>query len=77
MLREAEVRVATDARALLEMDGGSKVVCGEHFVRDLERLLQADWSAQAVSAGLEEDLVSDVVVRSSSARIFESVRDCW
>jgi hypothetical protein len=38
-------------------------VRGEHLVRDLERLLEADWPAQAVPADLQENLVGDVVVR--------------
>src|SRR5258705_12293127 len=45
------------------MDGRGETVRGEHFVRDLERLLEANWPAQAVSADLQEDLVGDVVVR--------------
>ena len=36
---------------------------GEH--RDLERLLAADWPAQAVRADLQEDLVGNVVVRGA------------
>ena len=42
-----------------------EAVRGEHLVRDLERLLEADWPAQAVSADLQEDLVGDVVVRGA------------
>src|SRR5258707_2397350 len=60
-----KVVVAADARALLEMDGRGEGVGGEHLVRDLERLLEADWPAQAVSADLQEDLVVDVVVRGA------------
>src|SRR5882757_3629249 len=58
-----KVVVAADARALLEMDGRGETARGEHLVRDLERLLEANWPAQAVSADLQEDLVGDVVVR--------------
>ena len=58
-----KVVVAADARALLEMDGRGETVRGEHLVRDLERLLEANWPAQAVSADLQEDLIGDVVVR--------------
>src|SRR5258708_36351090 len=58
-----KVVVAADAGALLEMDGRGETVRGEHFVRDLERLLEANWPAQVVSADLQEDLVGDVVVR--------------
>jgi hypothetical protein len=39
-------------------------VPGEHLVRDLERLLEADGPAQATPADLQEDLVGDVVVRA-------------
>src|SRR5258707_6374484 len=60
-----EVVVAADARALLEMDGRGEAVRGEHLVRDLERLLKADWPAQAVRADLQEDLVGNVVVRGA------------
>src|SRR6187200_2220018 len=63
-----EVVVAADARALLEMDGRGEAVRGEHLVRDLERLLEADWPAQAVPADLQEDLVGDVVVRGAEQR---------
>src|SRR5215813_10409804 len=45
-----EVVIAADARALLEMDGRGEAVRGEHLVRDLERLLEADWPAQALRA---------------------------
>jgi hypothetical protein len=34
---------------------------GEHLVRDHERLLEADWPAQAVPANLQEDLVGGVL----------------
>src|SRR5512132_1022294 len=61
----AEVIVAADARALLEMDGRGEAVRGEHLVRDLERLLEADWAAPAVRADLQEDLVGNVVVRGA------------
>src|SRR5262245_46176376 len=60
-----EVVVAADARALLEMDGRGEAVRGEHLVRDLERLLEADWPAQALRADLQEDLVGNVVVRGA------------
>src|SRR4029077_18217125 len=60
-----EVVVAADARALLEMDGRGEAVRGEHLVRDLERLLEADRPAQAVRADLQEDLVGGVVVRGA------------
>jgi hypothetical protein len=49
-----EALVAADARAHGR---------GEH--RDLERLLAADWPAQAVRADLQEDLVGNVVVRGA------------
>src|SRR3954468_25012544 len=45
------------------MDGLGEAVLGEHLVRDLDRLLDADGRAQAMPADLQEDLVSDVVVR--------------
>src|SRR5271157_2541221 len=61
----SEMVVAADARALLKMDGGGEAVRGEHLVRDLERLLEADRPAQAVPADLQEDLVGDVVVRGA------------
>src|SRR5262249_42761169 len=60
-----EVVVVADARALLEMDGRGEAVRGEHLGRDLERLLEADWPAQAVRADLQEDLVGNVVVRGA------------
>src|SRR5215472_2372359 len=60
-----EAVVAADARALLEMDGCGEAMRGEHFVRDLERLLEADWPAQAMPANFQEDLVGDVVVRGA------------
>src|SRR3981189_3292504 len=60
-----EVVVAADARALLEMDGRGEAVPGEHLVRDLERILEADSPAKAVCADLQEDLVGDVVVRGA------------
>src|SRR6185312_383691 len=59
-----EAVAAAGARAFLEMDGLSEAVLGEHLVRDLERLREADGPAQAMPAELQEDLVSDVVVRA-------------
>ena len=59
-----EAVAAADARAFPEMDGLGEAVLGEHLVRDLERLLEADGPAQAMPADLQEDLVSDVVVRA-------------
>ena len=59
-----EAVAAADARAFLEMDGLGEAVLGEHLVRDPERLLEADAPAQAMPANLQEDLVSDVVVRA-------------
>jgi hypothetical protein len=58
-----EAIVAANARALLEIDGGGEAVRGEHLIRDLERLFEADWPAQTVPADLEEDLVGNTVVR--------------
>jgi Benzoate membrane transport protein len=52
-----EAVVAADARALLEMDGCGEAMRGEHLVRDLKRLLEANWPAQAVPANLKEDLL--------------------
>jgi hypothetical protein len=43
------------------LDGRRKAVRGEHLVRDLEPLLEADGPAQAVSADLREGLVGNVV----------------
>ena len=60
-----EAVVAADARALLEMDRRVETMGGENFIRDLERFLEADRSAQATPADLEEDLVRDIVVRGS------------
>src|SRR4051794_27939665 len=57
-----EVVIATDTRALLDMDGRGEAARGEHLVRDLERLLEADWPTQAVRADLQKDLVGNVVV---------------
>src|SRR6478609_363564 len=57
-----EAVAAADARTFLEMDGLGEPVLGEHLVRDLERLLEADRPAQAMPADLQEDLVGDVVV---------------
>src|SRR5262245_22934127 len=37
-----EAVAAADARAFLEMDGLGEAALGEHLVRDLERLLEAD-----------------------------------
>src|SRR4051812_32468271 len=68
-----EVVIATDARALLEIDGRGKIVCGEHLVRDPERLLEADWRAEAVRTDLEEDLVGNVVVRGAE-QLHEDLR---
>src|SRR6516225_11769471 len=50
-----EVVVAADARALFEMDGRGEAVRGEHLVRDVERLLEADWPSKAAPADLKED----------------------
>src|SRR5262249_35050935 len=47
------------------MDGYGKAVRDEHLVRDLERLLEADWPAHTVRSDLQEDLVGSVVVRSA------------
>ena len=47
-----EAVVAADARALLEMDGSGETLGSENLVRDLERLLEADWPAQATPADL-------------------------
>src|ERR1700751_5468985 len=44
--------VAADARALLEMEGGGEAGRGDHLVRDIERLLEADWPAQTIPANL-------------------------
>src|SRR5579872_1176572 len=60
-----EMVVATDPRALLEMDRRGEAVRGKHSVRDLERLLEADWPAELAPADLQEDLVGDVVVRGA------------
>src|SRR5512147_1979434 len=60
-----EAVAAADARAFLEMDGLGEAVLGEHLVRDLERLLEADRPAQATPAELQEHLVGDVVVRTN------------
>src|SRR6476469_8301506 len=57
-----ETIVAADARAFLETDGRGEALRGEHLVRDLERFLEADRSAQAMPADLQEDLVGNVVV---------------
>src|SRR5690242_13372863 len=75
-LREAaggEMVVAADARALFEMDAVSEAVGSEHLVRDLERFLQADGSAEG-PADLQEDLVGDVVVRSDE-QLDEDLRE--
>ena len=37
----------------------------EHLVRDLKRLLEANWPACVVPADLKEDLVSEIVVRGA------------
>ena len=55
--------VAADARTLFEMNGFGEAAGGKQFVRDLKRLLEADGTAQALRADLQEDLVGDVVVR--------------
>ena len=68
-----EVVVTVDARALFEVDGRGEAVCGEHLVRYLERLLEADWPAQAVRADLQEHLVGNVVVRGT-AQLDEDLR---
>ena len=68
-----EVVAAADARALLEMDGVGEAVGGKHLVGDLERLLQADGSAQG-PADLQEDLVGDVVVRGDE-QLDEDLRE--
>src|SRR5215213_10189191 len=60
-----EMVVAADARALLEVDGRGEAVRGEHLVRDLERLLEADWPTQALRTDLQENLVGNIVVRGS------------
>jgi hypothetical protein len=46
------------------MNGIGEAVPDEHLVRNLERLFEADWPAQGMPADLQEDLVSDVVVRA-------------
>src|SRR5271170_6301368 len=45
------------------MDGRGEAVHGKRLVRDLTRLLEADRPAQAAAADLQEDLVSDAVIR--------------
>src|SRR5271163_2496176 len=47
------------------MDLRGEIVRGEHLVRDLQRLLEADGPAQAPPADLQEDLIGDVVVRGA------------
>ena len=47
-----EAVAAADARAFLEMDGLGETVLGDHLVRDLERLLETDGPAQAITANL-------------------------
>src|SRR5262245_28017333 len=59
-----EAVAAADPRTFLEMDGLSEAVLGEHLVRDLERLLEADGRAQAMRTDLQEDLIGNVVVRA-------------
>ena len=44
------------------MDSASPCLASK-LVRYLERLLKADWPAQAMPADLQESLVGDVVVR--------------
>src|SRR5262249_41458658 len=68
-----ELVVAADTRAFLEVDGSGEVMCGEHLVRDLERLLEADRPAQALPPDLQEDLVGDVVVRGEE-QLTENLR---
>src|SRR5262249_45990614 len=60
-----EAVVAAYARALLEMDGHGEAMGSKHLVRDIERLLEADWPAQPMRANLQEDLVGNVVVRGA------------
>ena len=72
--------IATDAGALLEMDGVTKAVRGELLVRDLKRLLETDRPAQLMAADLQEDLVGGIIVqksRRSPTRISDKLRDCW
>jgi hypothetical protein len=45
-----------------------EAVRGEHLVRHLEGLLEADGPTQAMPADLQEDLVRDVVVRGEEQR---------
>ena len=66
----AKAVVAADARALLKMDGRRKTVRGEHFVCNLERLLEADGPAQAVPADLQVGFQE----RSTSADLRSDVR---
>src|SRR5215212_562256 len=58
-----EAVAAANARAFLKMNGLGEAMPDEHLVRNLERLLEADRPAQAMPPDLQEDLVSDVVVR--------------
>src|SRR5215475_8358664 len=67
-----EVIVAADARSFLEMNGIGKVLLGEHLVRDLERLLEADRPAEALPADLQENLVGDVVVGADEQGVEEA-----
>src|SRR5271165_6068459 len=57
-----EAVVATDARALLKMDGRGEPVRFQHSVRNLKRFLKADRRAKAVPADLQKDLVGDIIV---------------
>ena len=60
------------------MEGVREAVRGEEFVRDLERLLEADRPAEALPADLEEELVGGEVVRIEKqlGEDFREGRDC-
>ena len=58
-----EAVAAADTRAFLKMEGLGEAVPGEHLFRDPERLLKADGPAFTMPTDLQEDLISDVVVR--------------
>ena len=45
------------------MNGAGDALRGEHLIRHFKRLLEADRTAQAMGADLEEDLVGGEVVR--------------
>jgi hypothetical protein len=64
-----EVVIAADARALLATDGHGEAVRSEHLVRHLERLLEADWPAQAVRADLPEVIVGSKCSSGSNATV--------